>query len=95
MLMAVYTDDGFCHSVKNRIEAKYLIYAQRAGHHTVRMPKAQVEISRAVSNYERYLRELRQELFEAYYKRTLDQRTATRLVAAAWQQLNLPPVEEV
>jgi len=90
----VVTDAGFKYEARNKIEAHFLIYAQIAGQKTARIPKEMVEVARAVKNYEIYLRELKGTLFEAYYKRTLDQRTAARLTAAAFEKLNLPQVPD-
>ena len=58
------------------------------------MPAKAVEVSRAVKNYEIYLRELKAVFYEAYYKRTLDQQLATRLTAEAFESLELPKPPE-
>ncbi len=86
----VLGEDGFKLRLANTFEAKYVHYAHQAGHRTVRVPEAGVEVSRAVSNYEMYLRELRDALFQAFYKRTLDQQLATNLTARTFSSLGLP-----
>lgn len=86
-------DDSFSRNVKSPAEGKFLLYAQRCGHRTAHLPEKVVEISRTVANYENYLRELRKELYEAYYRRTLDTRTAARLTQAAFERFRLPNVE--
>ena len=83
-------DAGFSLQLKTPFEAKFLLYAHRSGHTKVRMPEAAVEISRAVKNYEIYLRELKEAFYTAYYKRTLDQQAATRLTAQAFDTLGVP-----
>lgn len=86
-------DDDFSRNVKTPAEGKFLLYAQRSGHCTAHLPEKVVEINRTVANYESYLRELRKELYEAYYRHTLDTRTAARLTQAAFDRFRLPQVE--
>jgi len=86
-------DDSFSLNVKTPAEGKFLLYAQRSGHRNAEVPEKVVEISRTVANYEKYLRELRTQLYEAYYRRTLDTRTAARLTQAAFDRFRLPNVE--
>jgi len=86
----VIGENGFTLRLRSAFEAKYVRYAHGAGHRNVKVPQAAVEVSRAVSNYEIYLRELRDTLFEAFYKRTLDQQLATNLTAQAFETLGLP-----
>ncbi len=83
-------EGGFTYLAKNRFEASYLLYAQQAGHEVARLPQQPVEISRTVTQYEQYVRQLRQQLYEAYYNRTLDQKQAARLTADALKKLHLP-----
>jgi len=60
------------------------VYAHSCGHRTAALPEKIVEISRTVANYEQYLRDLRKLFYEAYFRRTLDTRTAGRLTQAAF-----------
>jgi len=95
MFMGVYVQGGkFTLNVKTPAEGKFLVYAQRAGHATAQVPARTVEITRTVANYEKYLRELRAQLYEAYYRRTLDTKAAARLTQAAFERFHLPSVEE-
>jgi hypothetical protein len=48
-----------------------------------------------VANYEKYLRELRSQLYEAYYRRTLDTRIAAKLTQAAFDRFRLPNPESL
>ncbi len=92
--MNVHTQNSSFHcSVKNVAEGKFLIYSQQAGHSVAYMPEKQVELTRTVANYEKYLRELRQEIYDAYYRRTLNTKTAARLTQAAFERLKLPNTE--
>jgi hypothetical protein len=94
LFSGVYTADGtFSRTVKTPAEGKFLMYAQSCGHRTAQLPDKVVEISRTVANYEKYLRELREQLYEAYYRRTLDTRTAARLTQSAFSRFRLPNVE--
>ena len=87
-------DHSFSRNVKPP-EGRYLVYAQRAGHQSVQIPAKMVEVTRAVANYERYLRELREQLYEAYFLRTLDTRAAARLTQAALDRFRLPTPESI
>lgn len=84
---------SFTLSVKTPQEGKFLIYAHKAGHRTIQMPEKMVEITRTVANYEKYLRELRGQLYEAYYHRTLDTKISAKLTQSALDRLGLPSVE--
>ncbi|AEB08772.1 HsdM family class I SAM-dependent methyltransferase [Desulfobacca acetoxidans] len=95
LFMEVQAKDGdFRHPVASPAEGKFLVYAQQAGHQVAQVPDKKVEISRTVANYERYLRELRQQLTEAYYRWTLDARAAARLTQSAFNRFHLPTPEE-
>jgi hypothetical protein len=86
-------DNSFSRPVKTPAEGKFLVYAHGSGHRTTDLPEKVVEISRTVANYEQYLRDLRKQFYEAYYRRTLDTRTAARLTQAAFDRFRLPNVE--
>jgi methylase of polypeptide subunit release factors len=94
LFAVVRTRDGsYSRDVKTPAEGKFLLYAQRAGHRAAALPEKTVEVTRTVANYEKYLRELRARLYEAYYRRTLDTRAAARLSQAAFDRFHLPNVE--
>lgn len=94
LFTGVHTADGsFSRNVKTPAEGKFLLYAQRSGHRTGELPDQTVEVTRTVANYEKYLRELRKQLYDAYYRRTLDTRTAARLTQSAFDRFHLPSVE--
>jgi len=86
-------DNSFSLSVKTPAEGKFLVYAHGCGHRTVELPEKVVEVSRTVANYEQYLRDLRKQFYETYFRRTLDTRTAARLTQAAFERFRLPNVE--
>jgi len=94
LFAGVHTADGsYSRNVKTPAEGKFLLYAQRSGHRQVELPGQTVELTRTVANYEKYLRELRKQLYEAYYRRTLDTRAAARLTQSAFDRFHLPNVE--
>jgi SAM-dependent methyltransferase len=94
LFSGVYTaDNSFSRSVKTPAEGKFLVYAHGCGHRMAALPEKVVEISRTVANYEQYLRDLRKQFYDAYYRRTLDTRTAARLTQAAFDRFHLPNVE--
>jgi hypothetical protein len=94
MFMGVHVQGGsFDRHVKFPAEGKFLVYAQRAGHKVAYLPEKTHEITGTVANYEKYLRELRTRLYDAYYRRTLDTKTAARLTQAAFDRFHLPTPE--
>ena len=94
MFMGVHVKDGsFDRHVKSPAEGKFLVYAQQGGETIAHLPEKTNEITRTVANYEKYLRELREQLYKAYYRRTLDTKTASRLTQAAFDRFRLPPPE--
>jgi type I restriction enzyme M protein len=94
LIPALYAKDKtWTRTVRSPAEGKFLVYAQQAGHKTARVPDQPVEVSRTVSSYEAYLRELRKRLYEAFYRRTLDTRVAATLTQSAFDKFLLPKVD--
>jgi hypothetical protein len=92
LFSGVYTADGkFSRTVKVPVEGKFLLYAHACGHRSTELPEKVVEISRTVAHYEQYLRDLRKEIYDSYYRRTLDTRTAARLTQLAFNRGELVP----
>ncbi|MGH7192993.1 MAG: hypothetical protein ACREJM_05580, partial [Candidatus Saccharimonadales bacterium] len=90
LFTGVHTADNHFSRTVKPAEGKYLLYAQRAGHRSVELPTKTVEVTRAVANYERYLRELRVELYNGFFRQTLDTKIAARLTQAAFDRFRLP-----
>lgn len=88
------TTKGTTFQVNNKFEVQFVLFAQAGGQTLIRIPAKTVECSRAVNDYKKYLRDLRQQLHEAYFRRTLDQVQAERLTTEAWRKLALPNIEE-
>ena len=80
--------------MNNRFEVQFLLFCQTAGKSVARIPAAPVESTRTVNEYKKYLREVRRQLLETYFRRTLDQNQASRLTSEAWRTLNLPNLED-
>jgi hypothetical protein len=53
---------GFRQPVRNEVEGKFLIYAQKRGQREIQLPKEMFKVFSTVAGYEKYCRELRQEL---------------------------------
>jgi methylase of polypeptide subunit release factors len=85
--------DGSVIQLANRFEARYVLFAQANGQRLVRLPMKPVEVSRTVNGYIQYLRDLRQRLYETYYRRTLNRAAAERFVEETWQKYSLPDPE--
>ena len=90
----VVAEGGFQYQAHSRAEAKYLLYAQAAGQEVARLPAQRLEVSRTVANYEIYVRQTHDALYEAYYHRTLDQKATARFVTRAMEQLGLRLIED-
>lgn len=88
------SDNGFKYRAVAR-EAKYLLYAHYSGHRRVALPGEPVELTRAVANYEKYLRQLRDQLYDAYLLRTFDARIAERLTLAIFERFVLPAPDSI
>lgn len=85
----VVSDLGFRYDAKSVAEAKYLIYAQKPHSYLVKLPKAEPAMTKAVTDYERYLRELRGQLFKVLFDRAQEHAIADRLTNAVFEELGL------
>ena len=88
----VVSDSGFTFEAKSVDEAKYAIYSQKPDTFVVSLPKDSVVITKAVNDYERYLRKLRDDLFQALFKRTFDHKLSDTLMQRAFAELGLPDI---
>lgn len=86
-------DSGTKIMLSNNFEVRYVLYAQANGARLVHIPEKMVEVSRAVNEYVKYLRDLRQRLYVTHFRRSLDQIAANRFVEDTWRKLKLPPLE--
>jgi hypothetical protein len=67
---------GFRQPVRNEVEGKFLIYAQKRGQREIQLPKEMFKVFSTVASYEKYSRELRQKLVH-----DLEQRCRNRQLA--------------
>jgi len=90
LTMSLYTDKDVFREVKNPAEGKFIVYCQQAGQRTALLPVKMVEVTRTVANYEGYLRDLRKNLYDAFYRHTLDVGVAAKLTQTAFEKFRLP-----
>ena len=76
--------------LNNMFEVRYVLYAQANGIALFTFPKRWWKSPALSMNIAEYLRDLRQRLYEAYFRRTLDQVAANRFVEDTWRKLKLP-----
>lgn len=88
----VVSDSGFRYDAKSVEEANYLIHAQKPHSNLVKVPTIEAAITKAVTGYECYLRELRDKLFEVFFDRTLDHSLADRLTDTVFEEFGLREV---
>jgi type I restriction enzyme M protein len=86
----VVSDSGFEYEANTVDAAKYIIYAQSRGSHLARVPRSDVAVTKAVTDYERYLREVRERLFKAFFERTQEHALADRLTNSVLEDLGVP-----
>jgi hypothetical protein len=92
LTMCLWANKTIFRSLQNPFEGRFILYSQQAGHSVARLPVKPVEVSRTVTNYESYLRELRKTLYEAFYRQTLDVAVADRLTQATFDRFKLPKI---
>ena len=74
-------------------QARYAIYAARAGEYLVKVPDDPVVVAgQAVQRYEQYLRQVAQKLSEHALQVTRDHRQAERAVREILESFDLPPL---
>lgn len=88
----VVSDSGFKYDAANLEEAKFIIYAQRPNSFLIKIPKQASVVIRAVGDYERYIKDLKAKLFEAFFSRTHDHKQADTLVQQVFEEIGLPEI---
>ncbi len=86
----VVSDSGFKYDAANLEEAKFIIYAQKPNSFLIKIPKQASVVIKAVDDYERYLKDLKAKLFEAFFSRTHDHKQADTLVQQVFDEMGLP-----
>lgn len=88
----IVSEDGFSYQARSVEEAKFIIYSQRHDTFVVKIPKSDIATQKAVVEYEKYLRELKNEFFAAFFQRIHDHKQADALTQAVFQEQNLPEI---
>ena len=86
----VQSDFGFCHEVQNPTEGNFIYYAHLRGHRLVSIPKEMIDIFRAVKEYEKYLRGIRQALLQAYERKSVHKTMAEHRAREVFESNGLP-----
>jgi len=85
------TDEAdFRRQVRNEVEAKFFLYAQRRGISGIRLPKEMFKVFSAVAGYEKYCRELRQKLLRDPEGRSGNRTLAEHVARETFEAHGLP-----
>ncbi len=76
----------------SEIQARYAVYAARAGEHVVDVPTDAIVTRQAVQRYEQYLRQLGEEVFTRAMEATRDHRQAEQITKELLEAQGLPPL---
>jgi len=82
--------EGFSYQAPSLAVAKYIIYARKPAEYIVSLPNEETVVTKAVTDYERYLKELFQKLNQELLHRTFDHKQAETLSRRIFQELGLP-----
>ncbi|MBI5213531.1 MAG: N-6 DNA methylase [Nitrospirae bacterium] len=85
----VVSESGFKYDAANLEEAKFIIYSQKPNSFLIKIPKQASVVIKAVDDYERYIKDLKAKLFEAFFQRTHDHKQADTLVQQVFEELDL------
>jgi len=86
----VSDESGFRHVVRNEVEGRFFLYAQRRGHRELQLPKEMFKVFSAVASYEKYCRELRQKLVRDFEVRSRNRTLAEHMACETLQAHGLP-----
>ena len=84
------TGDGFSYQASSINAAKYIIYAHKPAEYIVSLPNDESVVTKAITDYEHYLKELFQKLNQELLNRTFDHKQAETLSRRIFQELGLP-----
>jgi len=79
----------FRYETKNPSEAKYITYAYKIGQKSIRVPIDFQTVFKAVTNYEKYCRELKEQAFARFLENTHDEEMAELNTKEVVQRLDL------
>jgi hypothetical protein len=88
----VIGESGFRFDAANLEEAKFIIYSHAPDNYLIKIPNNKQTLTKAVRDYERYLKNLKDKLFEAFFNRTHDHKLSDALTQQAFEECGLPEV---
>jgi hypothetical protein len=68
-------------------EAKYLIYSFKSNECVLKLPVKKVVVTKVINDYEKYLGEIRQGLFEYLISRTRDTSATNKIIAEIMREV--------
>jgi uncharacterized protein with ATP-grasp and redox domains len=74
------------------VKAKFIVYAKKKVECMVRVPKGEIVLKKAVGDYERYVRDVREELYVAFMAKCGDHNESERLAIEVCEEFGLPDV---
>jgi len=86
----VISDNGFVYKAQSAYEAKYIVYAQKPNSFIIKIPRQGLVVAKAVTDYERYLKKLKNQFFKTFFDRTLDHKLSDTLTQRIFEELKLP-----
>ena len=87
----IVSEGGFKYNASSLEEAKFIIYSQKPNSYIIKLPKDKIRITKSVDEYERYIKGLKDELFQAFFTRTHDHKLAETLVARVMEEMGNYP----
>jgi len=88
------TNKDYRYEAKNLDEAKFIIYSQNPYSFITEIPRNPIALRKAVQSFEKYLGELRSQIYHEFASRTLDQKLAQHLTQELWIEFGLPDIPE-
>jgi len=93
-LQEVIADDGYKYEAPSLDEAKFIVYSQKQDTFIAKIPKKKSAINKAIKDYERYVRNLKDKFYETFANRVMDHHLAERLTQTIMEELGLPQVAD-
>ncbi len=72
--------------VDSLYKAKYVLYGRKKGKWVYKIPKDENAVKKAVKDYEKYIKEIKEKLKKAFIKRGADRTIAERLVMQVFEE---------
>lgn len=82
--------EGFNYTARSLAAAKYIIYAHKPDEYIVYLPDDDIVVTKAVTEYEQYLKELLKKLNQEILNRTFDHKLAESISKRIFEELGLP-----